>query len=364
LLPVASFQAAEALAAAKKPEEAAAAYAGVADRFPDFASADLALLRAGDAARQAGDRRTAAAHYGTLAERYPKSANRAPALLRRAELAAESGDSTAAAREYLRFAADYPKATEAEAAYTTARGMARSTHDWGLVAEAAHAELAWRPAGDGSDAAMPARLDLVESLLGRDRTSEAKSELDRMFDPKAKPAAETALTAHAHRLRAELAVPAYDKIAIAPPIPKAIDRKKAALAGLLADLDPAARAGEPADALAARDMLGSALAEFGRALVEAEVPPDLEGADLTAYSQGIATQADAFYRRAETAWHDALDAAEAAQLADSRVGQVRDKLFRRYDQRYSELTRARMPDPPPAPAPAFALKPAKAVVAD
>ena len=52
LLPVASFQAAEALAKAGKPGPAAEAYANVAERFPDFASADLALLRAGDAARE------------------------------------------------------------------------------------------------------------------------------------------------------------------------------------------------------------------------------------------------------------------------------------------------------------------------
>jgi TolA-binding protein len=377
LLPIASFQAAEALAKAGKPGPAAAAYADVAERFPDFGSADLALLRAGDAARAAGDRRAAAAHYGTLADRYGQSANRAPALLRRGELAAEAGDSAAAAREYLRFAGDYPQAPEAEAAFTTARGLARSAHDWELVDQAARAELGWRGqaatgsgattgagATTGSGAAisgstLPARLDLVESLIGRGRTTDARTELDRMFPRDAAPAAENELSARAHLLRAELALPSYEQLAIAPPIAPAIERKKGALTAVLADLDPAARHGEPPDALAARDLLGGALAEFGRALVEAETPPDLEGEDLIAYSQGVATQADAFYRRAEAAWRDALTQAEASGLAaHPRAAEVRQKLFVRYDLRYAELTRARLPDPAPAPAPALALHPA------
>jgi TolA-binding protein len=362
LLPVASFQAAEALAKAGKPGPAADAYAQVAERFPDFASADLALLRAGDAARAAGDRRAATAHYGTLADRYPKSANRAPAVLRRGELAAEAGDSAAAAREYLRFAGDYPQAPEAEAAYTTARGLARSAGDWELVDQAARAELGWRGSSGastgagGSGAAVPARLDLVESMIGRGRTTDARTELDRMFAPGAAPTTENELSARAHLLRAELALPAYEQLPIAPPVGPAIERKKGALTALLADLDPAARHGEPSDALTARDLLGRTLAEFGRALVEAETPTDLEGEDLIAYSQGVATQADAFNRRAEAAWRDALTQAAATGLAEHpRAAEVRQKLFLRYDLRYAELTRARLPEPAPVPAPALAL---------
>jgi TolA-binding protein len=355
LLPVASFQAAEALAEAGKPGPAAAAYADVADRFPEFGSADLALLRAGDAARKAGDRQSAATHYGTLIARYGESANRPPAFLRRAEMAAEAGDSTAAAREYLRFTADYPALPEAEAALTTARGMARATGDWELVDEAARAELGWRGQSAPGTATLPARLDLVESLIGRRRSSEAKTELDRMFPPGSQ-AAENALSARAHLLRAELAAPAYDQVALTPPIAKSIDKKKSALTSLLADLDPAARYGEPADALAARDLLGDALADFGQSLVEADTPSELEGEDLMTYSQGVATQADAFYLRAEAAWRDALAQEKATELAHPRTEQVKSKLFQRYDQRYVELTRARLPDPPPATAPVLASK--------
>ncbi len=359
LLPVASFQSAAAMDSAGQRAVAATAYAEVARRFPDFAQADLALLRAGDAAHAAGDRPAAAGHYATLASRYPDSPNRSPALLRQAGLAAEAGDSAGAAREYLRYAADYPQSAETEAALTESRRLARAARDWSLIEQSARAELGWRgdrgTAAPGNRAALPARLDLVEALVAGGRRSEARTELDRTLgsgatsasksEPASPPLAEDVATAHAHLLRAELALPDYERAAITPPLAPAIERKKKALAALLVDLDPAARHGDPLDALKARDYLGTALAEFGSALVAAETPADLQGEDLAAYSQAIADQSDNFQRRAEEAWGEAVAQARRDGFEHPLAESVRTKLFQRYDARYAEQSRARMADP-------------------
>jgi hypothetical protein len=359
LLPVASFQAAAQIDSTGERGRAAHAYAEVARRFPDFAQADLALLRAGDASRAAGDRRAAAGHYAALASRYPHSPNRSPALLRQAGLAAESGDSAGAAREYLRYAADYPQSAETEAALTESRRLARAARDWALVEQSARAELGWRAergtAAPGSRAALPARLDLVEALIAANRPREARTELDRTLGPavpaaaKAAPAgpplAEDAATAHAHLLRAELSLPDYQRVALTAPLAPAIEKKKQALAALLADLDPAARHGDALDALKARDHVGTALAEFGNALVAAETPADLQGEDLAAYSQAIAEQADNFQRRAEDAWGEAVTQARRDHFEHPLAESVRTKLYMRYDARYAEQSRARFADP-------------------
>jgi hypothetical protein len=345
LLPVALFRSAEALAAAGDSVGAARTYADVARRFTEFAQADLALLRAGDTARRAGDLATAAMHYRELATRYPGSANRGAALLRQAAVAAAGGDSSAAAREYLRFAADYPRAEESAPALAEARHLARSTGDWALLETAARAEITWRSAGRG-EASPAAELDLATALIESGRNDAARAELDRML---LAPAGATTLTARAHLMRARLALPDYDRIALTPPLAASIGRKKAALAGLLADLEPAARSDDADVALLARELLGSALAEFGRALVASDLPPDLEGADLVTYSQDVAAQADAFYRRAETAWRQAVTEAAHAGLEHSASALAREKLFHRYDQRYAEMARPAF-GAPPAPA--------------
>ena len=359
LLPVASFQAAAQLDSTGQRAGAAHAYADVARRFPDFPQADLALLRAGDAARAAGDLGAAAGHYATLASRYPNSPNRSPAILRQAGLAAEAGDSAGAAREYLRYAADYPQSAETEAALTESRRLARAARDWPLIEQAARAEIGWRAdrgaAAPGNRAALPARLDLVEALVAGQRPNEARAELDRTLGPAqpsgsapastAPPLAEDATTAHAHLLRAELALPEYQRAALTAPLAPAIERKKQALAALLVDLDPAARHGDPLDALKARDYLGTALAEFGSALVAAETPADLQGEDLVVYSQAIADQADNFQRRAEEAWGEAVAQARRDGFEHPLAESVRTKLFQRYDARYAEQSRARFADP-------------------
>ncbi len=333
LLPVARFRAAEALAATGDSLAAGRAYADLARSFPDFPEADLALLRAGDAARAGGDRVAATAHYRELAARHPDSANRPAALLRQADLAAAAGDTAVAASEYLRFAAAYPVAHEAAAALAAARHLARTARDWTLLEAAARAEISWRKA-EPAAARLAAELDLAWALRASGRASAARTELDRMLSTPGEP---SSLRARAHLLRADLALPDYERVALAPPLATAIERKKAALAALLADLDPAARSGDPADALAARELLGSALAEFGRALESSELPPDLEGADLIAYSQDVAAQADAFYRRAEAAWRRALNEAARAGIEHPAAARARAELFRRYDLRYAEV---------------------------
>jgi hypothetical protein len=61
---------------------------------------------------------------------------------------------------------------------------------------------------------------------------------------------------------------------------------------------------------------------------------------LIAYSQTMAGEADAFYRRAETVWRQAVERAASQNLNTPAVDEARRQLFARYDRRYPELARA------------------------
>ena len=338
LLQVARFQAAAELAEAGKPAAAATAFMNLAASAPDFAQADLALLRAAEAYRQAGAPREAAAACRQLADTYPRSANRAPALLRLATLCGEAGQPAAAAREYLRFAVDYPDSSGAPAALVEARLLALKSGDWSLVESAARAYLA-RDKVEAPET-LAARVDLAEALAATDRPELAIQEFDRALAGQS-----GAGVAHAHLRRAQLRLPGYRKLALAPPILPAIERKKELLSTLLADFDQAIRHGSEEDAATAGELFGACLADFGQALEESQPPSDLAGEDLITYSQTLAGEADAFYRRAETVWRQAVERAAGQGVRSPAVDEARRQLFARYDRRYPELARAFLSGP-------------------
>ncbi len=312
----ARFKAAEDQAAGPDSARAASTFRTVADRYPNFARADVALYRAGLAALQGGQPRLADEHLATLRERYPASKLVDDALLKR-------GDAALAARDTL------------GAAQVLAGGRLAEGGTLGVEALEQAGRL-FRAAGGYTDAEATYRRLIKQSPDGRARTRALadlatlqyelgrRAELAQTLAPWRvggrlpdgfAPDAEADVRARfvLGRVLADscLAIP------IAHPIKPALDRKLAALGPALENLKAAARTVESPYWAESGYFAGLLLDDLGARLGALPPPSVMASADSAGYRAAIGAQARGFYTRAEDLWIATLEGLPASADTDS-----------------------------------------------
>ena len=275
----------------------------LADRYPQFPRADVALYRAGLAHLAAGVPRRAEEDLATLRERYPNSSLAGDALLRRGEAQLAAADTSGAATTY------------ASAPLTTANFVA------------AHEEAArlWRGAGAYTDAEAAYRriareapdprartralADLATLLYQLGRKPEAfqatapwrTNRYPEGFAPD--PRADESARFVAGRLLADscLALP------VTHPIKPALDRKLAVLGPALDHLKAAATTTASPYWGESGYVAGLLLDDLGTRVAALPPPSRMSAEDSLGYRNALATQAGSFYARAEDLWIATLE---------------------------------------------------------
>jgi tetratricopeptide (TPR) repeat protein len=310
----ARFKEAEDLEAHGDSAKAADDFRALADQYPNFPRADVALYRAGLAHLAAGVPRRAEEHLATLRERYPKSALADDALLRRAEAQIAARDTAGAAATY----AGAPLTTANfvaghEEAARLWRGMGAFTD-----AEAAYRRIA-REAPDPR-ARTRALADLATLLYELERKPEAfqvtapwrAGRLPEGFAPD--PRADESGRFVAGRLLADstLALP------VTHPIKPALDRKLAVLGPALDHLKAAATTTASPWWGESGFVAGLLLDDLGTRVAALPPPSKMSAEDSLGYRNALAAQANSFYARAEDLWIATLEGlGDLAPKADS-----------------------------------------------
>ena len=299
----ARFKEAEELEARGDSAKAADGFRTLADRYPQFPQADVALYRAGLDHLAAGVPRRAEEHLATLRERYPNSALAGDALLRRAEAQLAAADTSGAAATY----ASAPLTTANfvaahEEAARLWRGMGSYTD-----AEAAYRRIA-REAPDGK-ARTRALADLATLLYQLGRKPEAfqatapwrTNRFPEGMTPD--PAADQSARFVAGRMLADstLALP------VTHPIKPALDRKLAVLGPALDHLKAAATTTASPYWGESGYVAGLLLDDLGARVAVLPPPAKMSAEDSAGYRSALATQAASFYARAEDLWIATLE---------------------------------------------------------
>lgn len=325
----ARFKQAEAIEAAGDTAGAAKDFRALADRYPGFPRADVALYRAGLDDLAAGAPQRAEEHLATLRERYPNSKLVDDALLRRAEAQLAARDTSGAAQTY----ASAPLLPGADGRTRDARTQAL------LVAGHEEAARLWRTSGSYTDAEAEYRklareapdpqartralADLATLVYGQGRRVEAwqatapwrAGRLPEGFAPDA--GADRSARFVAGRLLADscLALP------VAHPIKPALDRKLALLGPALDHLKAAATTTESPYWGESGYVAGLLLDDLGTRVAALPPPSKMSAADSAGYTGALGTQANSFYARAEDLWIATLeglaDLAPAAPAGDT-----------------------------------------------
>ena len=312
----ARFKAAEDQEAHGDTAQAANTFRTVADRYPNFARADVALYRAGLAALASHAPGLADEHLATLRERYPASKLLDDALLKR-------GDAALAAQDTL------------GAAHVLATGRLAEGGALGVEAVEQAGRL-YRAAGGYTDAEATYRRLIKESPDGKSRTRaladlatlqyelgrrvelaqtlapwRAGGRLPEGFAPDADADVRARFVLGRVLADSSLALP------VAHPIKPALDKKLAVLGPALENLKAAARTVDSPYWAESGYCAGLLLDDLGSRLEALPPPSVMTPADSAGYRGAIGTQARSFYTRAEDLWIAALEGMPASADTDS-----------------------------------------------
>ncbi len=336
----ARFKAAEDEEARRDTLAAASTFRIVADRYPNFGRADVALYRAGLAALAGGQPRAADEHLATLRERYPGSKLLDDALLKRGEAALAARDTLAAAQ-------------------LLASGRVEGG---GLGVEALEQSgRLFRSAGALTDAEAAYRRIVKESPDGRARTRALADLATLQYELGRRVELSTTLapwrTGHwpegfapdadadvrARFVLGRLLADSCLALPIAHPIKPALDRKLQALGPALENLKAAARTVDSPYWAESGYFAGLLLDDLGTRLGALPPPTVMSAADSAGYKDALSAQARSFYTRAEDLWIAALEgmppapadsAARSRRPLDGWRGRIWEKLESRLAMHY------------------------------
>lgn len=301
--------------------DAAPLFAGVADRWPAFEHADLALYRAGLGYASRGLYTEAAGAWERLLANHGDSEYARDSAIQIALTHEKSGDKVAAARAYERFSRLNVEDPDAPEALLKAADLLSAADD-DVGADKMRTLFVERFPGE-VDAVMDIRaaratreLERVAagsvtlgSLLAATATGGAvASDLQAYLDLAAQnpELATPAILAQVDYLKAEEAYPSYSGMRLTQPLPKAIETKKDKMEALLALYDRCAQHGVTEYARASAYRIGQVLIEFGDALIASERPSGLSEDDLLAYDEVLEEQSWQFYDRGTDVWSELL----------------------------------------------------------
>ncbi len=330
----ARFKEAESIEATGDTARAAADFRALADRYPTFPRADVALYRAGLADLAAGAPQRAEEHLATLRERYPASKLVDDALLRRAEAQLAARDTAGAARTY----AGAPLVPGADGRSRDARTQAL------LVAGHEEAARLWRASGAYTDAEAEYRriareapdpaartralADLATLVYEQGRRVEAWQATAPWRTGKWPEgfAADTGADRSARFVAGRLLADSCLALPVAHPIKPALDRKLAVLGPALDHLKAAATTTESPYWGESGYVAGLLLDDLGTRVAALPPPSKMSAEDSLGYRGALAAQANSFYARAEDLWIATLEGladlapATPAAAADSTRG--------------------------------------------
>ncbi|MEZ4654021.1 MAG: tetratricopeptide repeat protein [Candidatus Eisenbacteria bacterium] len=253
--------------------EAAEAWARIGERYPqsEYArDAELELARAWTAAERPAD---AARVFEQFSTSRPDDPDAADALLRAAELWQEAGDPATADRVRLAYVDRYPQDRETARALLepmAARDLEHLPRNGsvdGLIAESPALTRYLNVAGDDAGSGVLARIAFLRGEEARER---------------------------------------YTEVRLDQPIQQSVVKKKEALETLLGAYRECATRAIAPWAHAATYRIGEALVGFGQELTQVDPPAELSDEDAAAYAEVLEEQAWDFFDQGEQVWSDLL----------------------------------------------------------
>ncbi len=304
-VPLVRFQHAEAVAAdsTRGPAAAAPLFLAVADAWPAFTHADLALYRAG-LGLVALDPAAAVAAWVRLLNEHPTSSYDRDATLQIAQLHEAGGRTTEAASAYERFAQRHADDPDAAEAMLTAIDL--SAGDPGAQRRRQNEFVSRFPSETA--AVMAIRAGWARAALAGGGGVASDADLAAYLAAAAvhPELADPRVLAEADYRTAETASATYEAIALTQPLAASFECKQARLEDVVALYNRCAQRGVAEFAHASAYRIGEAIVHFGDALAASERPADLSRDDLAAYDEVLAEQGGAFYARGEAAWSELL----------------------------------------------------------
>ncbi len=327
LAPAALYRFGEKSATGGDSRRAAATFERVAREHPGFEHADRALYRAGHLRAASHEDAAAARNYEHLAAGWPHSDLHADALLELGKCQESLGARADAARTLRSVAAQHPNHAQATATHLRAGELFAAT---GAVAAAdseyARVLLDLQPKGQAKprDPALAA-----DVWLRRARLARSPQTAGRYYRNVLACGAEIAPPARGEAWFhvAEAQRGAYQGLELRAPVAASLRRKQAALEKLLGGYAKSAAAQVEPWHAAACLRIGEALQDLGGALRKSAPPAELQGDDLAAYQETLATQCQALEDRAVESWSRGARAARVAGLHDTWMQALESRLY-------------------------------------
>jgi TolA-binding protein len=331
-------------------QTAAPLFASVAQQWPGFEHAPLALYRAGLGFAAGGRHEDAAMAWQTLLSEHAQSEYVRDSAIQIAHVHEKAGNSQRAADAYERFSSMYPADPDAPSALLKAVDLLASVEDEAgverlrgvfierfpgeveTVIEFREASAAKALADVTSGAAT-----LSSLLAGTAASGAAGSGLKAYLDLAAKnpELASPQLLAQVDYLKAEEKYPLYAGMRLTQPLPKAIEVKKAKMEELLKMYDRCAQHLVAEYSRASAHRIGQVLIEFGDALTASERPQGLSNEDLLAYDEVLEEQSWQFFDRGTEVWSKLLrETADTEEDPGNWIARTRTALWPRLAQRF------------------------------
>jgi outer membrane protein assembly factor BamD (BamD/ComL family) len=357
-IPLCHFKHAESVAAANTSHgeaNAAPLFAALAERWPGYAHADLALYRAGLGFAADGKYADAVQAWERLLADHAKSEYARDSAVQLATAHEKSGDKRSAARAYERFSRLFSEDPDAPAALLKAADLLAEAGDAGgaeemrtlfvdrfpgeveavmeIRAERAERELSRVASGQVALSTLIAPPASTGGASGASAASNVQAYLALVA---ANPSlASPSIMAQIDFLKAEELYPAYASMRLTQPLPEAIERKKTKMEELLKSYEQCAGHGIAEYARAAAHRIGQVLVDFGDALASSERPTDLNADDLVAYDEVLEQQGWAFYDRGIDVWSNLLrEVGDAKEDPGQWVARTRQSLWPRLAERF------------------------------
>ena len=350
IIPRCYYQEAEQVAAAdsvRGPVAAAPLFAHVANQWPGFEHADLALYRSGlgFAANEDVDQATAA--WEKLLQAYPTSAYARDSALQIATAHEAAGQWQATAAALTRFSEQFSTDPDAATALLKAGDLLATAGDVAGAEAAKTAFMLRFP--DETETVMAISEERAQKALENMSADQSPDDLADLPAYLALAAAHPQwaapeILAQVDYRHAELAHRHYTSLKLTQPLPAAVKAKQASLEKLLAMYAQATEHGVAEYTRASAFRIGEAITHFGDALLDSERPAELQGDDLWAYEEIIDEQSWPFYDRGEAAWTDLLKQTVGAEEDPGQwLARTREQLWPRVAQRFMHMPEAEYP---------------------
>ncbi len=304
-VPLVRFQHAETVAADStlNSAEASALFLTVADRWPAFDHADLALYRTGLGLADT-DGLAAVAAWERLLDGYPDSEYDRDASVEIARLHEKDGRRIEAAAAYENFSRRHPDDPDASEALLMAIDLSEKDP---ATTRRRQEEFVTRFAGQ-TEQVMAIRHGWALSALTGTSAASISDDLSSYLAAAAVHPewADPMVLAEVDYRSAETAYQDYLKIGLTQPLTASLEIKKARLEEVIGLYNRCVQQGVREFSHASAHRIGSAIVHFGDALKASERPSDLSGDDLFTYEEVLEEQGWSFYSRGEEAWTQLL----------------------------------------------------------